>query len=321
MVHLLIEENKFLVLKVVVEAYYLELDKDTFYEWFTMESNEGLTPLDLCSQKGNEEIINYMFEIISKTDEKILKLDIKRNSVFHNAALKNKLYPILFFYEKLQMYFPNMKIIDNPNQFNITPLHYACYQKNIQIADLLLNLGANINAQDIEGKNVLTYAVCSNSTRLVKKLLLRGADKTLKDKNNKTAYDFAIEKDNLRIARILENKNCFSKCFCNQLEFGSIRSIRNDIKTSYFFIIYYTFVSYFFLTSTFQENTDNKKELYNFFYRALMISIGIALTCSTVAFLLFVYFTVIHRRYSNAKIKLNMENTLIVSIVILVYYI
>lgn len=318
MIHLIINDNKFLVLKVVIEAYYLELDKNVFYNWFTMESKESLTPLDLAAQKGNEEIINYMFEILSKTDEKILKLDCKRNSVFHNAALKNKVYPILFFYEKLQIYFPNMKIIDNPNSSDITPLQYACYQKHIQIADLLLDLGADINTQDKEGKSVLIYAVYSNSFRLVKKLLLRGADKTLRDNKGNTAYDVAKQNEYNEIAKILQKRNCFSKYACNALELGSIRGIRNDIKTTYFFIIYFMFIAYFFLYFNpvdikLQNNADNNTTLSSFFDTALYVSIGIALTCSTLAFLFFVFFTMIHRRYNNEHIKSNMENTFLVS--------
>ena len=175
--HFLTNEEKDEYLKIIIDSYYLLLhNKEKFFNWFMLENNENLTILDIACQKGNKKIIKYLFSILSKTDESIFHLTEKRNSIFHSSAKANQCYPIIFFYEKLQKFFPQIKIIDVSNEYNITPLHYACYSKSKNVVDLLLDLGADINAKDIDGKSILNYAVVSGSERIVKKLLFRGAD-------------------------------------------------------------------------------------------------------------------------------------------------
>ena len=202
-----------------------------------MENNENLTGFDIAAQRGNKDVIKFLFEIISKTDEGKLRLTEKRNSIFHYAAKKNQCYPIVFFYEKLQKYFPNNKIFDMPNQFDITPLHYACFSKSINVVDLLLDLGADFNARDVDGKSVLSYAVCSGSTRGVKKLLIRGADKSIEENNGKKPIDLAEEKGYDNMVELLRKKNCVEKC-CS-VEIGSIKGIRYDYELLNFFLIYF----------------------------------------------------------------------------------
>ena len=194
--HFLTNEEKDEQLKIIVDTYYLLLDdKEQFFNWFMFENKENLTILDIACQKGNKIIIKYLFSILSKTDESKFRLTEKRNSIFHSSAKTNQCYPIIFFYEKLQKFYPQIKIIDVSNEYNITPLHYACYYKSKNVVDLLLDLGADINAKDIDGKSILNYAVVSGSDRIVKKLLFRGADKDIKDNNGQKCIDVAFEKD------------------------------------------------------------------------------------------------------------------------------
>lgn len=237
-VHILTTDEKPEHLRIIVESYYLFVeDKDKFYNWFMMENKENLTGFDIAAQRSNKDVIKFLFEIISKTDEGKLRLTEKRNSIFHYAAKKNQCYPIVFFYEKLQKYFPNNKIFDMPNQFDITPLHYACFSKSFNVVDLLLDLGADFNARDVDGKSVLSYAVCSGSTRAVKKLLIRGADKSIEENNGKKPIDLAEEKGYDNMVELLRKKNCVEKC-CS-VEIGSIKGIRYDYELLNFFLIYF----------------------------------------------------------------------------------
>ena len=72
-------------------------------------------------------------------------------------------------------------------------MHYACYHGSINCVELLLDLGADVNAVDKDGKSVLTYAVYSGDMRIVKKLLIHGADKAIKDVDGNSPYNFACE--------------------------------------------------------------------------------------------------------------------------------
>lgn len=256
-VHILTADEKTEHLKIIVESYYLLVeDKEEFYNWFMMENKEELTGFDIAAQKGNKDVINFLFEIISKTDEGKLRLTEKRNSIFHYAAKKNQCYPIVFFYEKLQKYFPNNKIFDMPNQFDITPLHYACFSKSINVVDLLLDLGADFNARDVDGKSVLSYAVCSGSKRVVKKLLIRGADKSIKENNGKKPIDLAEEKGYDNMAELLRKKNYFEKC-CS-VEIGTIKGIRYDYKLLNFFLIYFLIIVGTLLKYLKKKDTNQK---------------------------------------------------------------
>ena len=244
--HFLTNEEKDEQLKIIIDSYYLLLDdKEQFFNWFMFENKENLTILDIACQKGNKIIIKYLFSILSKTDESKFRLTEKRNSIFHSSAKTNQCYPIIFFYEKLQKFFPQIKIIDVSNEYDITPLHYACYYKSKNVVDLLLDLGADINARDIDGKSVLNYAVVSGSERIVKKLLFRGADKEIKDNNDKKCIDVAFEKDYKDIVYMLKNQNCFIRNFCGKIEYGNLKGIRHDYTLINCFLIYIFFILVF----------------------------------------------------------------------------
>jgi len=51
----------------------------------------------------------------------------------------------------------------------------------------------------------LHYGVLSDNIRVVKKLLLFGCDKTLKNKKGKTPYDLAVDKGYVDIASIIKD--------------------------------------------------------------------------------------------------------------------
>ncbi len=114
--------------------------------------------------------------------------------------------------------------VDLPNVFQMTPLMIAVGMRStagrggpgggdatrtIRMVDLLLDAGANVNAQvigsrnrsgtimayvagrDQEGKTALMAAAEGGNTAVVEHLLERGADPTIKDAEGKTALDFA----------------------------------------------------------------------------------------------------------------------------------
>ena len=66
----------------------------------------------------------------------------------------------------------------------------------------------------LEGLTPLHLAVISGNSRVVRKLLLRGADKTILDNNRKKPIDIALENEFNNIAQMLETRNCFAE-YCN----------------------------------------------------------------------------------------------------------
>ena len=228
--HIIIRENKFEAVELVIESYINLLGfSDDFFKWFFCENKNKQSVLEICVFYSNKDIIKYIYEIISKTTENNFRLLENRKGVFHYAALNNQIFAILYFYEKLQKFYKNNLIIDIPTELGITPLHFACFKGNKQIVNILLDLGANINAIDNDGNSCLHFAVNSNNVLLIKKLLIRGADKNIKNKDNQTALDLAQSKKYLDIVEILRNKNFIEKkCNINN-EITGLHSSNNNI--------------------------------------------------------------------------------------------
>ena len=243
--HLLANEENNELLKIICNFYYLLLiNKNEFYDWFLKENTENLTILDIASIKSNKEMLEYLYEIISRTDGSKLKFNTNKNNFFHFSAKYNKYYSILFWYDKLQAYFPYLKIIDICNEYDITPLHYASYHGSLNCVELLLDLQADINALDKDGKSVLIYAVYSGNIKLIKKLLIRGANKNIKDLEGKTPYHYAIEQNKFGIANLLKDYNYIDKIkkyiFCknDDFEITQLQKYRYDFEIIIYLLIY-----------------------------------------------------------------------------------
>lgn len=93
--------------------------------------------------------------------------------------------------------------IASNNDFKVAPIHSAVAAKSLQITQLLLDKGANPNARQQSGVTPLHSAAHNNSIEIVKILLKAGADKSLKTTDGKNARDFAQEIDAKQIAELL----------------------------------------------------------------------------------------------------------------------
>ena len=80
----------------------------------------------------------------------------------------------------------------------LTPLLSAVPYGNYETVALLVNAGASVNAKDVRGMTPLAMAVSSDrpDPRIVRLLLAKGADPSLKSKNGETAVDWAHKYEN-----------------------------------------------------------------------------------------------------------------------------
>jgi ankyrin repeat protein len=101
------------------------------------------------------------------------------------AVLKNDL-PIV----KLLLSSGADPMIGNINK--CSPLAYAAWLGNIDIAKCLLEKQVNINHQDTNGYTVLHYASLKGHHDLVKMFLEYGADPTIRNKRGYTVKDVVI---------------------------------------------------------------------------------------------------------------------------------
>lgn len=77
------------------------------------------------------------------------------------------------------------------NKVGWTPLHYACTNGHYEIAEFLLNKGAQVNALSNSDTTPLMMAVRSGNIQLVRLLLDRGADLQIRNHQGFSAIDVA----------------------------------------------------------------------------------------------------------------------------------
>lgn len=93
--------------------------------------------------------------------------------------------------------------ISSNNDFKVAPLHSACATSNVEMAKLLLQNGANVNAMQMNDITPLHSAAHNGSLEMVKLLVSHHADQNAKTTDGKTAYDMAIEGSFEEIAKLL----------------------------------------------------------------------------------------------------------------------
>lgn len=127
--------------------------------------------------------------------------------------------------------------VDEQNDAGLTALHVAIKMGDLKISQLLLDNGADINAQDFQGNTPLILAVKKKNIELVTFVILHGADVNLanndgitplhqaafsgneevvdfllkakadthlRNNDGATPYDFAIAKKNFLVAQMIK---------------------------------------------------------------------------------------------------------------------
>jgi hypothetical protein len=126
-----------------------------------------------------------------------LDVDSQGHDVVHFAAMLNHAALLAFFYKELRL------SVVRPDFKGRTPLHLAAIDASLHTADLLIAWCAEISSQDSLGNTPLHLASLSSQSanyRIVRHLLLKGAQRSVKNKAGKTAYDLAFENSSLDIA-------------------------------------------------------------------------------------------------------------------------
>ena len=91
----------------------------------------------------------------------------------------------------------------NVNMPGWTPLAYAAYNGHTEIAAVLINAGADINAASENGHTPLISAARGGHIEIVKLLLGKNADPNKKLESGETALDLALKAQNTDIGDLL----------------------------------------------------------------------------------------------------------------------
>ena len=163
---------------------------------------DNLTALHYASFRGNIKIIKLLIE----NHAEINALSSNGYNMIHKAAQGNKPSAIVLFYKKYKM------DLESTDENQITALHLAAANGMENSVIYLLSLGINPNLKDKNGYTALHYAVKKNQIRIIKKLLQKGADRTIEDhKTKKTPVMLAKNKP--EILEIFRKKGICEKLF------------------------------------------------------------------------------------------------------------
>jgi hypothetical protein len=83
------------------------------------------------------------------------------------------------------------------------PLNFAALENDTKMIELLLELGADINRQNLSGFTPLHHAVEAEAVEAIELLLSKGADTTIKNGRNLTPAEFARASRRSRAAEAL----------------------------------------------------------------------------------------------------------------------
>ena len=144
--------------------------------WVNQRTNQDqFSPLHLASFKGNMDAVHCL----TKKGANISAENFFGLNMLHVAAQGDQANSLYYFYQK-------GVDINQQDKRGSTPLHWACYSNSEIALSYLLAWHPNMNIKDQEGFTPLHLAIKSvdsvESTRPVRFLLIRGADKTAVDK-------------------------------------------------------------------------------------------------------------------------------------------
>ena len=164
MLHLCVLKERVEYTQIILQIYDNFInDNEKLIEWIEQRNHHGITALEIACQRDNKDNIHIIYSYYEKSEFYLKLQDGDFSNVFHRTSKKNEIYPIVYFYEKLKDSHPNQNVLNIKNKGGIIPLHYACYNGNKRVIDLLLDLGSDINAKDNDGNTPLHYAVNSSN--------------------------------------------------------------------------------------------------------------------------------------------------------------
>ncbi|XP_076285931.1 transient receptor potential cation channel subfamily A member 1-like [Lasioglossum baleicum] len=133
--------------------------------------------VNVKDSQGETPIVNA----IQNRDKKMIELlltngvDIKEDPKVLRAAVENGNLKIV---EDILMEGAdvNMLLIANSSIGRFLPLHKAVMQRQLEMANVLIKYGANVNAKDSDGATPIFYAINKMDTEMIELLLINGAD-------------------------------------------------------------------------------------------------------------------------------------------------
>ena len=145
--------------------------------------------------RNENELLSFFDTILSKNDPELVSTfisgKIHDSSIFHILIINNNVNFLRCILKKIP---DSSKYLNCKNPQGRTPLMIATILNRCDMIETILSYGVLINEQDFEGNTALHSATrCVKSSKIVQLLLQNGADINLRNKENKTPLNYAIE--------------------------------------------------------------------------------------------------------------------------------
>ena len=245
-----------------------KLSEEEFNIFINYKTNKGQTPLHYASFIGDIKLIKFLIQ--NGAD-----ISIKTNNNFnllHLASMGNKATSFYYFFKKYNLDVNSKDTKDN------TSFHLAIFFNSKKIFNYLLtNKTIDINLKNKGGFTPLHYAVMSKNKSMVKKLLMKGANYSVKNDKLESPYELATKNKDYYIQNLLKGNRCkysilnysqYTKVFLiivNLISLSFIFYIKFDIRSIIYItwlIILLLFMFRFFLIDTTKFN-NNQNYLLN----------------------------------------------------------
>lgn len=165
-------------------------------------------PLIHASRKGKTDMVKFLWE----HGANISYVDFHGQTALHKACISGNTNLVGFLLSGLKI------AVDCSDKSDRTPLYFAAEKGYLDIVNLLISSGANVNSLDRRRETPLFKPAGRGHTMIVKRLLEAGTDATILDLWQRTPLQFATTYGRTDIVRILlEN----TKINLNALDWSS----------------------------------------------------------------------------------------------------
>ena len=162
--------------------------------------SEGSAPLFISCKKGNVEIVEYLIQICGADIEQKGAFEVPDDRTVHNvsplwcAAVSGRL-------QVVEVLVKHGADINSVSDTGSTPVRSACFMTHFEIVQFLVENGANILKANHNGGTCLINSV--QSVPLCEYLLKKGADVNAQDIQLKTALHYSIQEHRFETALLL----------------------------------------------------------------------------------------------------------------------
>ncbi|CAD8054208.1 unnamed protein product [Paramecium primaurelia] len=233
LLHIACFKNLPAIVEKLLETVKQNSTQIEFEEWINRVNQDQFASVHFAAYVGSITIL----EMLQKAGADLNIKNSQGQNALSVAAQGDQVQAMVW------LYLQGQSIVEQDLQGG-TPLHWATYFDSLFALQFLLswlsklpNYSYYINLKDGEGMTPLHLAAVTGNCRIAKKLLQKGANKSIRDNKNLTPADAAQENQQNGVYEILMQNNCL-------LEFLNIKPSVKPPSISWtqiiaFFIIYF----------------------------------------------------------------------------------